>query len=62
MNKQINKQIKSVNDAQQEISFTREAVPAECHSSGRSKMVISGLSARWQEGQFWQTSQNLSFP
>ena len=62
MNKQINKQIKNVNDVQQEISFTLEAVPAECHRSGRWKMLISGLSARWQEGQFWQTSQNLSVP
>ena len=35
MNKQINKQIKNVNDVQQEISFTLEAVPAECHRSGR---------------------------
>ena len=35
MNKQINKQIKSVNDVQQQISFTREAVPAEGHRSGR---------------------------
>ena len=36
MNKQINKQIKSVNDVHwQEISFTLEAVPVECHRSGR---------------------------
>ena len=62
MNKQINKQIKSVNDVQQQISFTREAVPAEGHRSGRWKMVISGLSARWQEWQFWQIFQDLSFP
>ena len=30
-----NKQIKSVNDVQQQISFTLEAVPAEGHRSGR---------------------------
>ena len=35
MNKQINKQIKSVNDIQQQILFTLEAVPAEGHRSGR---------------------------
>ena len=35
MNKQINKQLKSVNDVQQQISFTLEAVPAEGHRSGR---------------------------
>ena len=35
MNKQINKQIKSVNDLQQQISFTLEALPAEGHRSGR---------------------------
>ena len=34
-NKQTNKQIKSVNDVQQQISFTLEAVPAEGHRSGR---------------------------
>ena len=35
MNKQISKQIKNVNDVQQQSSFTLEAVPAECHRSGR---------------------------
>ena len=34
-NKQTNKQIKSVNDVQQQTSFTLEAVPAEGHRSGR---------------------------
>ena len=34
-NKQTNKQIKSVNDVQQQTSFTLEVVPAEAHRSGR---------------------------
>ena len=34
-NKQTNKQIKSINDVQQQTSFTLEAVPAEGHRSGR---------------------------